>query len=335
VAAFYALAASAERFHPIAVRWLKPWWCFNLNTAMVAGMFLRLTFFLSLFLTPNGIAMTENLKKFKVANWYDVTELKKDVFIIREPADIDASFFILKLADKALLIDSGIGLSEKVAKQLLEALKIKQFDVINTHAHFDHVGLNHLAKKVYMSRSEWEKFQRLDEKTQLARFLKMDNSSRPEGFDPKMKRTWKPTVLIESQKPITLGSFTLIPTLSPGHTEGHVLLLEPKLNLLFIGDLVYDGLLYLHLKDSSLSKYEESIKSLVSMISKLSNPILLPCHNSIPLDAGYPKKVLTLIEKIKSKKLKPTKEEPANTLFQKGAVYEYESVKLILGTSAN
>jgi glyoxylase-like metal-dependent hydrolase (beta-lactamase superfamily II) len=301
---------------------------------MVADMFLRLTFLLSLFLNPNGMAMTENLKKFKVANWYDVNELKKDVFIIREPTDIDASFFILKSSNKALFIDSGIGLSEKVAKQLLEALKIKQFDVINTHAHFDHVGLNHLAKKVYISRSEWEKFQRLDEKTQLDRFLKMDNSSRPEGFDPKMKRTWKPT-FIESQKPISFGSFTLTPTLSPGHTEGHVLLLEPKLNLLFIGDLVYDGLLYLHLQDSSLSQYEESIKSLVSMISKLSNPILLPCHNSIPLDAGYPKKVLTLIEKIKGKKLKPIKEEPANSLFQKGAVYEYEGVKLILGTKAN
>jgi len=277
---------------------------------------------------------SSQLKKLKVANWYDVTELKKNIFIVREPQDIDASFFILKSGNKALLIDSGIGLSEKTAKQLLATLEIKEFDVINTHAHFDHVGLNHLAKKVSLSAKEWEKFQRLDEKTQIDRFLKMDNSSRPEGFDPKMKRSWKPTSFIEAQKTIHWGDFVLIPTLSPGHTAGHVVLYEPNLNLLFVGDLIYDGMLYLHLADSSLSKYEESIANLAQLVKKHSNPVLLPCHNSIPLDAHYPQKVLDTVQKIKNKKLPVKKVEPANSLFQEGNIYEDNGVKIIISTGS-
>ena len=48
--------------------------------------------------------------------WYKIQEIKDNVFWINEPGHV--SFYVLRLADKGLFVDSGLGLSNDLGPHL-------------------------------------------------------------------------------------------------------------------------------------------------------------------------------------------------------------------------
>lgn len=81
--------------------------------------------------------------------------------------------------------------------------------------------------------------------------------------------------------------FLVIPT--PGHTPDSICLYEINEKLLFSGDTIYPGPIYLHFKQSNFGNYKVSIKRL----SELKLKAIFPGHN----DFICPTQTLKLLDK--------------------------------------
>jgi len=257
-----------------------------------------------------------------VANWYEVKELRKGLYLVDEQDHV--AFFVLKDGENALFIDSGLGLSDNKAKQLLDFLKIKEFSVHLTHTHFDHVGLNYLAKEVHVSKPEWERLQVLDNNKHLQLYYDVYGKSLawPEDLKtPLTQNKWEPTNFIDGNSNIQFGNWNLEAISLPGHSSGHLSFLDKQNNVIFLGDLIINGSNFIHLTDSSIEDYSKSLQTLVDLIQNLDNPLLLPCHNQIPLDNSYPSGLLNFIKDIMANKvtssviIKPDEFSKAAKLF--------------------
>lgn len=269
-------------------------------------------------------------KRKQIADWYWVQEIVSDVFWIREPGH--CSFYAFVFGNTGVLIDSGLGLSRELAKQLLTGLGIESFRVLNTHAHCDHIGLNSLADSIAMSETEWRKFQAQNEVAQFDHYIDLikGHIPLPTVVDGIPER-WMPDAYLNDGDRIAAGSFQLKVTEVPGHTSGSLIFSDTSKNLIFLGDLIYTGALYLHFSDSSIAQYEASISKLLKLIENSERaPILLPSHNSIPMDAEFVYEVRDVLGQIRSKALRPSRLVLADKMFEEGLEFRSKRVRIIL-----
>ena len=66
------------------------------------------------------------------------------------------SVFLLVGTERALLLDTGIGLGD--LRGLVEEITDKPYDVVITHGHMDHVGGAAWFDKVYLNEKDWDAF---------------------------------------------------------------------------------------------------------------------------------------------------------------------------------
>ncbi len=99
--------------------------------------------------------------------------------------------------------------------QKLEKLNITPTYILTTHHHFDHVGGNDILKQKYNLKI-------------IAPFQEFDKV--PSADIPAKPNT-----------PLNLGNFEITPINASGHTNGHLLYYFPKENLLFTGDVLFNG----------------------------------------------------------------------------------------------
>ena len=97
----------------------------------------------------------------KKNHWFKIIELNDHLIVIREKlSDVDPRFlteysniYLLFGSHSALLIDTGCGIFP--IKPIIDSLiGNKKLIVINTHAHWDHVGGNHEFSEVHIHRVE-------------------------------------------------------------------------------------------------------------------------------------------------------------------------------------
>jgi len=270
----------------------------------------------------------------KIGDWYEVTELRKNLFMVQEPDHV--TFFILKFRNKAIFIDSGLGLNPKISQALLDHLKLTKFIVLCTHLHSDHVGMNGMAREVWTTQAEWDKHVQQGEYDHMMRdyyeVLKDESRWPPKMTKPPAQAVWKPTNFIVSTSRFNLGRWRLRPIALPGHTVGHVGFYEETTNAIFTGDHVYDGHLYLNLKDSSLRVFLDSLKFLSTLLhpKEGEKPLLLPAHNTIPLKTDYVDRTADFVNDIIAGRVKPTDDYPGNPLLLKGYLFKRGDVKVLV-----
>ena len=145
-------------------------------------------------------------------------------------SSFDSNVYIL-LDKKTCLIDTGAGMDRDLMREVEQNLKGRKVDmVINTHAHLDHVGGNHLfsTPKVYVHR--------LDADGVRSGNLYGTHVFSNESILNSVDFTFK-----EGDK-IKLGDSILNVIHTPGHTPGSVCLLEEDSGYLFSGDTLFsDG----------------------------------------------------------------------------------------------
>ena len=130
---------------------------------------------------------------------------------------------------EAVVIDPG----DEPARLLgeIEANKFKVKYILNTHAHFDHIGANEVLKrqlKVPLALHPLD-LPLLKEKGG-AMIFGMDAPESPE-----------PDLELEEGMVLHFGKRSLQVLLTPGHTPGHVSFFEPEEKILFDGDVLFDG----------------------------------------------------------------------------------------------
>lgn len=272
-------------------------------------------------------------KQFLILDTYVVNEISPNVFWVNEPGIV--SFYIFRHLRDALFIDSGLGINKESQAQLLSKLSIDSYNVVCTHAHCDHVGLNGGAKKCAISKIEWEKYIRLNESLQFPAFLRELNQSQKLELDHLNNNmpgfeSWSATDFLEKDDVFDFGIWRFKVLSSPGHTCGSLMFYESTTNFLFSGDIIYDGKMYLHLRDSSFESFQDSISLICDIVDDHPGIKIWPAHNTIPLPLDFPRKVKNAIDKYLAGSIAPTGNWPKDSIFEEGRIFNFENVQFVV-----
>ncbi len=224
-----------------------------------------------------------SLEKVPVDNdWYEVYKLPFDVYGIYEPGQFqEVISFLVVGSDKAVLVDTGMGMGN--IKTVTDELTDKEVEVVNTHTHFDHIGDNSRFEKiaVYNDPEAVEVMKKGADHERMLRNIEGDSVWKPwpQGFDPENYtiEPSEPTRLLEDGDVIDLGNRTLEVLHAPGHTPDSIVLVEKENGLLFSGDVYYPAPMYVHLPNSDLDDYVNTMEKLASLAPCLK--YVYPAHN--------------------------------------------------------
>lgn len=238
--------------------------------------------------------------------WFEVYKVRPGVFAIYEPHQSEEVIsYLITGSRKALLFDTGLGIGN--IKKVTDALTRLPVSVINSHTHNDHVGDNWRFLDIYGMDTEFTRANargsREDAQAELA--AGQVCGELPPGFDSKSysTRPFRITHWLHGGDKIDLGDRVLEVLSVPGHTPDSIALHDGKNMLLFTGDTLYPGPIFLYRPETDLQAYGESLKKLNGLSPHLK--LLLPAHNVAAAPEGYLPRVNQAFHRMMLGKLSP------------------------------
>lgn len=199
-----------------------------------------------------------------------------------------------------ILVDTGMGVGN--IKSVVDRYTNLPVQVVNTHAHWDHIGGNHQFEEIAIHEAEVEKLRQGVRNDFLRIQMRKENLSRPLPMDFRLENYHippsNPTRLLKDGDYLVLGEYKLEVLHLPGHSPGSICLWNSDSGHLFTGDVIYPGPLYAHIPGSNLQEYIKSIKTLRRILNSVE--ILFPAHNQSPLNRSFLKGVIEGFEDIES-----------------------------------
>ena len=177
-------------------------------------------------------------------------------------------FFLLTGSESALLIDSGM--NTKNVREFAAQVTSLPLRLFNTHADPDHTGGNGEFDEVMMNPAEFVNY-RLPHPSQ------------------KM-------IPVYDGDTIDLGGRELRAIALPGHTPGSTALLDTASGMLFSGDPVQDGHIFMFGTMRDLSAYILSLKRLLTFADDIKE--IYPCHGSCPVKPDMIEKLIDGAERV-------------------------------------
>ena len=168
--------------------------------------------------------------------------------------DMGVRFFLLAGEEKALLIDSGMQIHN--AKEIAQGLVSLPVELLNTHADLDHVGSNDEFEYFYMNPAEASNY--------------YNTQKRTGNFIP-----------VENGDIIDLGGRRLEIITIPGHTPGSIAVLDINNRILFSGDTVQDGTIFMFGVQREMHAYVQSLEKLEAFKDRFDT--IYPSHGTIPV----------------------------------------------------
>ncbi len=184
-------------------------------------------------------------------------------------------FFLLKGTEKAVLIDSGVNCPD--AAGLAKKLTDKPLMLLNTHGDGDHTSGSGSFSKIYMHNLDYEGC----------------------GIASKFPET--KLVPINDSDIIELGNRPLKIIHIPGHTKGSVAILDVNSRVLYAGDSVQKGHIFMFGEHREVEKYEASLDKLIA--AKADYDLIYASHDQFSLDGDYAQKVKLAWQMISSGKV--------------------------------
>ncbi|WP_285767817.1 MBL fold metallo-hydrolase [Peribacillus sp. SI8-4] len=178
--------------------------------------------------------------------WFTVQALDDMTFAISEYGHWEKVHSFLVIGDKrAALIDTGLGIDS--IKRITDRLTNLPIIVLTTHVHADHIGGHGEFDRIYVHRddADWliNGIQGLSLK-QIRKDISRDiTRPLPGSFDPSTYRPYQgtPARLLTDGDTIDIGNRRLDVYHTPGHSPGHISILDQARGYLFTGDLLYSG----------------------------------------------------------------------------------------------
>jgi glyoxylase-like metal-dependent hydrolase (beta-lactamase superfamily II) len=208
-------------------------------------------------------------------NWYSVRRLDDDVTYICEPHIQEfyrCNIWHVRGRDRDMLIDSGMGVVS--LREWVPLVTERDLIAVASHTHFDHIGCHHEFECRAVHSAEADLLASPTRENTLAEPYVSDDifdALPPEPYCSKcysVKRA-PATRLLEGGDIIDLGDrqFEVIHT--PGHSPGGIALYEKATEILFSGDLLYDGPLIEDAYHSNASDYYASMERLLRLKVRL------------------------------------------------------------------
>lgn len=214
-------------------------------------------------------------------DWFEVYRITPRVFALYEPGQFEEVISYLIVGDnRAVLFDTGLGIGD--IRAAATALTNRPITVINSHAHYDHIGGNHAFSDIRGRQTAFSRARETGAPTaEVSAYLSPAWLSRPlpEGVDRDQYRIEGYTVsaAIGDGDTLDLGGITLTALHTPGHTDDSLCLIDSANGLLFTGDTFYPAALYTHIDGAGLDAYASSLARLARTAGELT--LILPGHN--------------------------------------------------------
>ena len=228
----------------------------------------------------NSVSSIEAILNAKVNEYFEnekmrITKIQSDIYQIDEettthPADgptNNPSTIYLIIGEKtAAMIDGGNGVynnnfdKEFIKEAIDKLVGDKELKVLITHNHGDHIGVvrdygNEILSKdvpVYIHESDVD------------------------GLNSRVKENFTVTGLKDGQE-IEAGGRTLKVISEYGHTDGSVVYVDEKDEVIFSGDTIGSGSVWLA-NDDNLVEFDQSIDKLSEIVKKMNNPVFYAGH---------------------------------------------------------
>ncbi|MBO4900650.1 MAG: MBL fold metallo-hydrolase [Lachnospiraceae bacterium] len=208
-------------------------------------------------------------------------------------------FFLLLGSKEALLIDSGM--QTRNAKELAREITDLPIRLFNTHADIDHIGSNDEFDEVMINPAE------------------LVNYKKPH---PSQK-----IVPVYDGDIIDLGDRKLKAITLPGHTPGSTALLDKNTGMLFSGDPIQDGRIFMFGEMRDLSAYIHSLRRLKEYKDEITG--IYANHGTLPVDFSIVDKLIEGACRVERGEIAPSK---ADMFGQTINVYDV-GVATLLGNS--
>lgn len=217
---------------------------------------------------------------FDTQQWFEVKEMAEGVFAIGEPLHPEhVRSYLISGHDRAVLIDTGTGIGD--IRSVVERLTALPVSVVNSHAHWDHIGGNWRFGQIAIHPEEarWLRDPSNTIALQTSSTAELLRGPLPPGL------AWEdlnipPSVasdFLHGGEVIDLGGVCLEVLHLPGHSPGLLALLDRPRGLLLSTDVVYPGPLYAYGEDTNLDDYFATLTTLADLAPSLR--LILPCHS--------------------------------------------------------
>lgn len=188
---------------------------------------------------------------------YQVKKIGEGIWAIEEGA---VRMFLIEGEKAALLLDTGFGQGN--LKELISGLTQRPLILALSHSDRDHIGgCAQFEGEVFLHPAEYERFLQNMPQNRLC-----------------LRPLWEGDT-------IDLGGRELTVLHTPGHTPGSIMLLEQETGVLFSGDSIAEGPIYMFGPGRNLEALCVSMERLAKRESEFRT--VLPCHSKLPLDASY------------------------------------------------
>jgi glyoxylase-like metal-dependent hydrolase (beta-lactamase superfamily II) len=177
-------------------------------------------------------------------SWFTVQEIDNKTFAISEYGHWEKVHSFLLIGEKeAVLVDSGLGIDN--IKRITDQLTDLPIIVLTTHVHCDHIGSHGEYDRIFVHEADADwlingiKGLPIEQiRKDITRDITIPT---PKTFNPDTYKPYagKPTGLLSDGDIIDIGNRKLTIYHTPGHSPGHICILDTKRRYLFTGDLLY------------------------------------------------------------------------------------------------
>ena len=216
--------------------------------------------------------------------WFKVFAMAPGVFAIHEPRQYETvTAFLVVGTERAVLFDSGLGVAR--IRPVVEKLTPLPVTVLNSHAHFDHVGGNREFEDVRNLDLPFSRASARGDVGEALREYARDTLAEdrvcgplPEGVTSReySMPAWTVSSFVKDGDRLELGGRTLEILATPGHTPDSISLLDAAHGHLFTGDTFYVGEVFLWAPETDARSYAASIARLAALAPGLKH--LFPAH---------------------------------------------------------
>ncbi len=213
--------------------------------------------------------------RMRPEDWYSIRRLDDDVTYICEPHIQEfyrCNIWHVRGRDRDMLVDSGMGVVS--LREWVPLVTERELIAVASHSHFDHIGCHHEFECRAVHSAEANLLAEPTRENTLADPYVTDDifdALPPEPYCSKcyaVKRAPATRLLVDGDM-IDLGDrqFEVIHT--PGHSPGGIALYEKATEILFSGDILYDGPLIEDTYHSNADDYVASMERLLTLKVRL------------------------------------------------------------------
>jgi glyoxylase-like metal-dependent hydrolase (beta-lactamase superfamily II) len=231
------------------------------------------------------LQLDESDGRMSSGGWYEVVRFPAGVTMIAEPGHSeDVKSYLVEGSREVAVLDTGMGIGDFAG----EVARLTQLEpiVLQSHAHFDHIGASARFERVLVHPSEADALRAGYSNAQFRPWFEPEHLrgiALPQGFDPGSAAIpgAEPTGKLNHGDSIDLGSRSLDVYHTPGHSPGGITLVDRAARIMFPGDAIYAGPMFAWRVYSDPQAYRSTLRLIAELADQVDT--IYPSHNRVPL----------------------------------------------------